>query len=117
MNKIIAYFLLVVGLVLMCFAFTGMYQTFVHKKPVVQVLQLKPLPIQTQYGTLQLDTQAVNQIVNLSLFALFMIFLAGLGSRIVSAGNQLLKTERICETLQKLRREDVLANETSIRKL
>lgn len=117
MHKIIAYFLLVVGLALMCFAFTGMYQTFVHKKPVVQVLQLKPLSIQTQYGTMQLDTQAISQIINLALFALFMAFLVVLGGKVFGAGSQLLKTERICETLQKLRREDVISNEKDIRKL
>ena len=117
MHKIAAYLLMFFGLVFMFVAFTGMYQTFVHKKPVVQVVQTQPLVLNTQYGAVQLDTTFINQLLNLALFAIFMIFVASLGGKLVSAGNQLLKTERICEMLQKLRREDVLDYETDIRKL
>ena len=117
MHKIIAYFLIFVGLVLMFFAFTGMYQTFVNKKPVVQVVSAKPLALSTQFGTLQADGTLVANVLNLALFALFMIFLAALGARVAGVGNQLLKTERICDTLQHLRREDVLNHEKDIRKL
>lgn len=106
-----------VGLGIMFFAFTGMYQTFVNKKPVVQVLQLKPMSINTQYGAVQMDSGVVDQVLNLSLFALFMIFLAGLGGKVAAVGNNLLKTERICETLQTLRREGALRKEDEIKKL
>ena len=112
-----AYLLIFVGLMFLFVAFTGMYQTFVHKKPVVQVVELKPLTLNTQYGTVQLDTSAINQVLNLSLFALFMIFVASLGSKVITAGNQLLKTEHICDTLKQLRREDVLTHENDIQKL
>lgn len=98
-------------------AFNGMYQTFVHKKPVVQLVQSRPLALQTQYGAVQLDTAALTQVLNYSLFALFMIFLASVGAKLVGAGNQLLKTERICETLQTLRARDVLEHEKDIQKL
>lgn len=90
----------------MFFAFTGMYQTFVHKKPVVQVLNLTPMKLNTQYGAVQVDSAVVNQVLNLSLFALFMIFLAGLGSKVASIGNNLLKTELICETLRQLEHQE-----------
>lgn len=116
-HKIIGYLLILVGLATLFFAFTGMYQTFVNRKPVVQVLQLKPIAIDTQYGQVQMQSDVVNQILNLSLFALFMIFLVGLGSKVASIGNNLLKTERICETLQMLRKEDVLAEPDQIKKL
>lgn len=106
MHKIIGYFLIFVGLATMFFAFTGMYQTFVHKKPVVQVLRLQPMNLRTQYGAVQVDSAIVNQVLNLSLFALFMIFLAGLGGKVAGVGNNLLKTERICETLQQLERSE-----------
>lgn len=117
MNKTIAYLLIFTGLAVMFFAFTGMYQTFVNKKPVAQVLQLQPLRLNTQYGTVQVDSAVVNQVLNLSLFALFMIFLAGLGGKVAAAGNQLLKTERICETLQMLRRSDAVGRENDLKKL
>lgn len=117
MQKIIAYLLLVIGLALMCFAFTGMYQTFINKKPVIQVVEIKPFSLGTQYGTVQVDGAMVGQVLNIALFVLFMLFLAALGARIAGIGNQLLKTERICETLQKLRREDALSHEKEIRKL
>lgn len=117
MHKIVAYLLLVIGLTLLFTAFTGMYQTFVQKKPVVQILHMQPVTMSTPYGTLQLDSSAANQVLNLGMFALFMIFLTGLGGAVLSAGNQLLKTERICDTLQTLRRTDVLAHEKDIQKL
>lgn len=117
MHKIIAYFLIFVGLVLMCFAFTGMYQTFVNKKPIVQVVQLKPFALNTQFGSVQMDSTLINQIVNLTLFALFMFFLIGAGRAVAGIGNSLLKTERICETLQLLRKEDVVQHEQEIGKL
>ncbi len=116
-HKIIGYFLIFIGLATLFFAFTGMYQTFVNRRPVVQVLQLKPIALNTQYGQVQVQSDVVNQILNLSLFALFMIFLVGLGSKVASIGNNLLKTERICETLQMLRKEDVLSDQDPIKKL
>ncbi len=117
MHKIIAYLLLLVGLALMFFAFTGMYQTFVNKKPVMQIVPAKPLALTTQFGTIQTDGTVVAHVLNIVLFAMFMVFLAALGARVAGVGNQLLKTERICETLQHLRREDVLNHEKDIRKL
>ena len=117
MHKIIAYLLIFVGLVLMFFAFTGMYQTFVNKKPVVQILELKPLALNTQYGSVQMDSGMVNQILNYTLFALFMFFLVSLGGGVARLGNFLLKTERICETLRLLRLQDATQNEDEMRKL
>ena len=116
-HKIIGYLLLLVGLSMLFFAFTGMYQTFVNRKPVAQVLQLKPLAMNTQYGTVEVQTEAINQIVNIGLFALFMMFLAALGGKIAAIGGNLLKTERLCETLQQLRRDEVLTQEERIKKL
>lgn len=117
MHKITAYLLIFLGLAVMFFAFTGMYQTFVNKKPVVQVLQLKPMSINTQYGAVQMDAGVVSQVLNLSLFALFMIFLAGLGGKVAAVGNNLLKTERICETLKTLKAEGALEREDRIKRL
>ena len=117
MHKIIGYFLLFVGLATLFFSFTGMYQTFVHKKPVIQVLQLKPVSLNTQYGAVQMDSAAVNQILNLSLFAIFMIFLTGLGAKVASIGNNLLKTERICETLKEMSLSDISQKQKDIQNL
>lgn len=117
MHKIIGYFLLFVGLATLFFSFTGMYQTFVNKKPVVQVLQLQPFQLNTQYGNVQMDSGSINQILNLSLFALFMLFLAGAGAKVANIGNNLLKTERICETLKLLQIKDALDNVNDIKKL
>lgn len=116
-HRIAGYLLLFIGLGILFFAFNGMYQTFVHKKPVVQVLQFKPLAVNTQYGAVQIDAGVVNQVLNLSLFAVFMIFLAGLGGKVAGTGCQLLKTERLCDTLRELKREGVLQKEEDIKKL
>lgn len=117
MHKIIGYFLLLVGLATLFFSFTGMYQTFVNKKPVVQVMQLKPLHLNTQYGPIQMDATAVNQILNLSLFSLFMIFLTGLGAKVAGIGNNLLKTERICETLKEMPPTQIAQKQKDIQQL
>ncbi|MBR2865979.1 MAG: hypothetical protein IKJ44_02370 [Elusimicrobiaceae bacterium] len=117
MHKIIAYFLLFVGLATLFFSFTGMYQTFVNKKPVVQVLQLKNFNVNTQYGPIEMEASSVNQILNLSLFALLMMFLAGLGAKVAGIGNNLLKTERICETLQTLSVKEALDKQKDIQRL
>ncbi len=116
-NKIIGYLLLVIGLGLMFFAFTGMYQTFVNKKPVVQVLETKPLAMNTQYGKVEVQADVVSQVLNLALFALFMLFMAAVGGRVAQAGNNLVKTERLCETLLELKKSDVLARPDEIKKL
>ncbi len=117
MHKIIGYLLLVIGLALILFAFTGMYQTFVQAKPVMQLLHSQPLALATQYGQVKVDAAFATQTLNIVLFALFMMFLALIGARVAGIGNQLLKIERICQTLQQLRREDALSNEKEIRKL
>jgi len=101
----------------MCFAFTGMYQTFVNKKPVVQLVTAKPLALNTQYGAVQFDSAPIVHTLNLILFALFMMFLAVLGAKVAGIGNQLLKTERICETLETLRAQEALAHQKDIKKL
>lgn len=116
-HKIIGYLLIFVGLATLFFAFTGMYQTFVNRRPVVQVLQLKPIAVNTQYGQVQIQAEEVNHILNLSLFAVFMIFLVSLGSKVAAVGNNMIKTERICETLQSLRKEDVAGAQEYIKRL
>ncbi|MBO7238009.1 MAG: hypothetical protein J6U96_01800 [Elusimicrobiaceae bacterium] len=117
MHKITAYLLIVIGLALMCFAFTGMYQTFVNKKPVAQIIAAQPLSVNTQNGRIELDGASIVQTLNISLFAFFMMFLVFLGSHIIGIGNNMLKTERICQTLEKLRKEDVTSHEKDIKKL
>ena len=116
-NKIVAYLLLVVGLGLMFFFFIVMYQTFVNKKPVVQILQLKPLAVNTQYGAVEVEADVLNEVLNLVLFAVFMLFLAALGGRVAVVGNNMLKTERICETLLSLTAEEALEKINDIKKI
>ena len=94
-----------------------MYQTFVNKKPVAQIVSTQPLSVKTPTGTIELNSLAFAETLNLSLFAFFMIFLVFLGSHIIGIGNNMLKTERICQTLEKLRKEDVLSHEKDIKKL
>jgi len=109
---------MVIGLALMCFAFTGMYQTFVNKKPVAQLVNAQPLSINTNNMKMQFDSTAIIQVFNISLFALFMMFLVVLGMNIIKVGNNLLKTERICETLEKIHLQGgTTPNEKELNKL
>lgn len=117
MRKIIAYLLIFVGLVLMFFAFMAMHQAFINKKPVVQVVTAKPVALHTQYGIAKIDAGVLVHTLNLVLFAVLMSFLVFLGAKVAAIGNQLLKTECICDALAKLRSGDALAHEKDIQRL
>lgn len=117
MNKIFAYLLLLAGLMMMFFACIGMYKVFIDKNPVMPVVQMADANISTQYGVVKFPMQAVNQIANLGLFSLLMIFIGTIGAKVAGVGNGLLKTERIHDAILKLKAQDVLGQEKELGKL
>ncbi len=99
MNKIFGYLLICAGLLLIFFALVGMYKIFAGGNAVMPIVQLADMQLNTAYGPVQIPMKSAATVINLVLFALFMAFVAGIGSKLAAIGNGLLKTERICEAL------------------
>lgn len=117
MNKILGYLLLCAGLLLVAFSVLSMYKVFVDKQPVAPVVQMADTQITTQYGPLQFPMQGLNTLANVMLFALFMLFVLGAGSKISLLGTNLLKAERIHEALLTLNTEKASQAEKNISQL
>lgn len=106
MHKIMGYFCIFIGMLLIFFALIGMYKAFADHKPVAQVVQLTDMNIRTQYGNMQIPMQNVNALANIGLFALLMLFVLSAGAKVGTIGCNLLKNERIYEALLQLKKEN-----------
>ena len=111
-HKITGYLIFTVGLVFILFAVVSLSKVFIGGDAVVQLVQLPSLPIQTQYGTLQIPFKEMAPIINLGLFAIFMLCVMTAGGLLAKIGVNLLKVERICETLLQLPNKQILNQET-----
>lgn len=111
MNKIFGYLLICLGLMMMLFAVMSMYKVFVDRQPVAPVVQMADLRINTQYGEMQIPMQGTNQIANLGLFALLMVFVLSAGSKLAGVGNGMLKAERIHDALLQIESKNVPSQE------
>ena len=98
MNKIFGYVLICAGLMLILFALTGMYKVFVNGA-AAPIIQLADLQLNTAYGPVIVPMKSASQVVNLGLFAIFMVFVVSAGGKIAGIGNGLVKNERIYEAL------------------
>lgn len=112
MNKIFGYLLICAGLMMMLFSVMSMYKVFADRQPVAPVVQMADLRINTQYGPMQIPMQGVNQIANLGLFALLMLFILSAGAKLAGVGNGLLKTERIHDALLAIEAKNAPNKET-----
>lgn len=111
MYKIFSYLLLCIGILIILFALHAMYQVGIGGQSVPALLQLADLQLQTKVGTVTLPSAWLNMLANMSLFALFMFFIATIGAKIATLGCQLLKNERIHDALlllNKIPSEEVL---------
>lgn len=111
-HKITGYLLLTVGLVFIFFAIVSLSKVFVGGDSVVQLIQFSGLPVQTQYGTLQIPLKEASLLINLGLFALFMVCVMTAGGHLARIGVLLLKAERIHDALLSLSRENIPPKET-----
>ena len=107
MHKILSYLLICAGLFMVLFALHGVYQAFVKGATVPALVHFADLTVQTQFGPTQLPMQQTNVIANLGLFTLFMGFLVAVGGKIAQIGCQILKVERLRETLLQLKPNEV----------
>jgi len=103
-HKIIGYLLVCVGLLFILFAAISMYKVFVGHQPVVAVVQLTDMRMNSQFGTMVIPMANLNTLANIGLFALFMTMIVIIGEKIASLGCNFLKIERLYEALA--RRED-----------
>jgi len=101
-HKITGYLLLTVGLIFIFFAVISLSKVFIGGDSVVQLVQLSSLPLQTQYGTLELPLKDIAPILNLGLFAVFMLCVMAAGGQLAKIGVSLLKAERIYDALARL---------------
>lgn len=99
MNKIFGYLLICVGLLLIFFSLIGMYKVFVNANAVTQIAQLADVQLNTAYGPVLVPMKGISSVVNLGLFAVFMLFVLTAGSKLAGVGNGLLKNERIYEAV------------------
>ena len=102
MHKIVSYLLVCVGILLILFAFNAMFKVFIAHQAAPVLVEFTELQVRTQAGPVALPMQAVNAVANLGLFALFMMFVVGVGGKLAGIGCQLLKNERIYEALLQL---------------
>lgn len=100
-HKITGYLLLCVGLLLMLFAVIGMYKVFVGQQPVLAVVQLADMNLKSQMGVLTFPMSNFNILINLGLFAVFMLFIVTVGGKLALLGCNFLKIERLYEALAK----------------
>ncbi|MBR4681873.1 MAG: hypothetical protein IKP06_01010 [Elusimicrobiaceae bacterium] len=103
MHKIVGYFFIFIGMLLVFFALIGMYKAFADHQPVPQVVQLTDMNIRTQYGNMLVPMQNINQLANIGLFVLLMMFVLSAGAKVGTIGCNLLKNERIYEALSQLK--------------
>ncbi len=102
MYKIVSYLFICVGVLLILFAFNGMFHVFISHQPAPVLVEFTDIQVRTQFGPMALPMQAINTLANLGLFALFMAFVVAVGGKLAGIGCQLLKNERIHEALLRL---------------
>lgn len=115
-HKITGYLLFTVGLIFIFFAVVSLSKVFIGGDAVVQLVQFSSLPIQTQYGTLQIPLKEIAPLLNLALFAAFMLCVMTAGGQLARIGVNLLKVERIYEALTQLPSKQA-ANPETLKKL
>ena len=108
-HKVTGYLLVCVGLLVILFAAVSMYKVFVGHQPVVAVVQLADMNLKTQMGVMVFPMGNFNPLINLGLFALFMLFMVTVGGQIAKVGCHFLKIERLHEALTK--KEEPLSKE------
>lgn len=102
MHKIVSYLFICAGVLLILFAFNGMFKVFIAHQAAPVLVEFADLQVRTQFGPMALPMGAINTLANLGLFALFMAFVVGVGGKLAGIGCQLLKNERIYEALLQL---------------
>jgi len=111
-HKITGYLLITIGILFILFAAVSLSKVFIGADPVVQLVQMPDWVIQTQYGPLQLPLKNISPLINLGLFALFMMCMISAGGQLAKIGTQLLKAERIHDALLKLTLEQATQKQT-----
>lgn len=112
-NKITGYLLISAGVLFILFALVGLYKVFVGGGAVMTLVQLADINVKTQYGVMQIPLDQVNPVLNISLFAFFMMCVIGAGGQLAKIGNGLLKSERIHDALVKLNVEQATSKEAA----
>lgn len=117
MNRILGYLLLFMGMAMIFFAGIGMYNTFVERRPVINVVKLDKVSANTPYGRVDIPTEGINALANVGLFAVFMMFIVSAGAKVAGTGVNMLKAERIHDGLCAIKRAELEKQESYLNKL
>lgn len=112
-NKITGYLFISIGVLLILFALIGLYKIFVGGAAAMTIVQLADMNVKTQYGIMQIPLNQINPILNISLFAMFMMCVISAGGQLAKIGNGMLKSERIHDALLKLNIEQATSKEAA----
>ncbi len=112
-NKIVGYLFITVGVACILFALMGLYKVFIGGGAVLALVDLPDLSLKTQYGPLNIPLNGINPVLNIGLFALFMMCVMTAGGALGTLGVNLIKAERIHEALLKLNVEQATSKEAA----
>ncbi len=100
MNKIFGYFLTVIGLGMVFFAALSMFKVFTGGQEPIMLIKTLKLNINSQFGPVATDTTALLPLINISLHAILMFFIASCGGRVANVGVNMVKVDAISEALR-----------------
>ncbi|WP_428897202.1 hypothetical protein Dip518_000989 [Parelusimicrobium proximum] len=117
MNKILGYFLLCAGVVLLSFSCISMFKVFTGSQAPMQLLREMNMSVTTQMGPVAVNTAGLVPMMNLMLHGILMLFAASIGGRLMSVGVNLVKIDMLKDSLARMNRRAVLDNQKDIEKL
>ena len=100
MNKIIGYFLTVIGLGMIFFAVVSMFKVFTGSQAPIMLINDLKLNISSQFGPALTDAGAILPMLNIALHAMLMFFIASCGGRVANIGVNMVKVDAIAEALR-----------------
>ena len=112
-NKIAGYLLITAAVALILFALMGLYKVFIGGGAVLTLVNLPDLALKTQYGPLTIPLNGINPVLNISLFAVFMMCVMTAGGALGTLGTNLIKAERIHDALLQLNVEQATSKEAT----
>ncbi len=95
MEKSSGYILILIGLVLIAVSVLSVFKVFTGQTPPIELIVIKPMTIQTQYGALNMsDMSYLSKMLNLILHSVMMFFVLIAGSKVAHIGVALVKKFR-----------------------
>lgn len=92
MERSSGYILILIGLILIAVSVLSVFKVFTGQTPPIDLIMIKPMTIQTQYGALNMsDMSYLSKTLNLILHAVMMFFILTAGSKVAHIGISLVR--------------------------